>query len=199
MGRNSHIPAADTEQFIIERAAELFNKQGYLGTSLSDLERATGLTKGSIYANFQDKKDVSLRVFDFNYQNLRQGFTDRISEKMTAKDKLLTCIDFYINYFPTLKSTGGCVIQNTLVEADDTNIALFERARGALKSWKDTIQSIFEAGIKDGQLSSELDAEQYAFYFVALIEGAILVGKSLDSQKVFEGILGHFKTEITML
>lgn len=199
MGRNSHIPAADTEQFIIEKAAELFNKKGYWGTSLSDLEKATGLTKGSIYSNFKDKTDVSLKVFEYNYKKLREALNDTVSIKKTAKEKLLASVDFYIAYFPTMKTAGGCAIQNALVDSDDTNSALFEKAKSALITWKDTMQQIIKSGLEKGEFSSGLNAEVYASYLIALIEGAILVGKSLDSQKVFSGILNHLKEEINRL
>jgi TetR/AcrR family transcriptional repressor of nem operon len=199
MGRNSHIPAADTEQFILERVSDLFNKKGYWGTSLRDLENATGLTKGSIYANFKDKEEVSLKVFEFNYKNLRQALLERVARKATSKEKLIACVDFYIDYFPALKTKGGCAIQNALVEADDTNPALFERAKRALTTWKDSMQSILEEGIRNKEFSSDLNAEQYAAYLLALIEGAILVAKSLNSQKIFEGILGQLKDEINKL
>ena len=51
--------AEKTRQFNNESTAELFNKKGYAGTSLSDISEATGLTKGSIYGNFENKDDVA--------------------------------------------------------------------------------------------------------------------------------------------
>jgi len=47
--------AEQTRRMIIEKAAPIFNKKGYLGTSISDLTKSTGLTKGAIYGNFKDK------------------------------------------------------------------------------------------------------------------------------------------------
>ena len=58
--------ARQTRQFIIDKAAPVFNKKGVSGTSLSDLTRATGLTKGSIYGNFKDKDEVAVCVFQYN-------------------------------------------------------------------------------------------------------------------------------------
>ena len=56
--------AERTRQYIIEKTAPIFNKKGYAGTSLSDMTGATGLTKGSIYGNFNDKDEVALAAFD---------------------------------------------------------------------------------------------------------------------------------------
>ena len=44
-----------TRQMIIEKAAPLFNKNGYAGTSLSDIMKVTGLAKGGLYGNFKTK------------------------------------------------------------------------------------------------------------------------------------------------
>ena len=51
--------AERTKQFIVEKAAAVFNEKGYAGTSMNDLTIATGLTKGSIYGNFENKDDIA--------------------------------------------------------------------------------------------------------------------------------------------
>jgi AcrR family transcriptional regulator len=44
----------------------LFNTKGYNSTSLSDITQATGLTKGSIYGNFENKDQVAIEVYKYN-------------------------------------------------------------------------------------------------------------------------------------
>ncbi|MCP2807331.1 TetR family transcriptional regulator, partial [Salmonella enterica subsp. enterica serovar Typhimurium] len=58
--------AERTRQYIIDKAAPIFNKKGYAGTSLNDLIEATGLTKGAIYGNFENKDEIALEAFDYN-------------------------------------------------------------------------------------------------------------------------------------
>ncbi|MEL6536474.1 MAG: TetR family transcriptional regulator, partial [Bacteroidota bacterium] len=47
-----------TKELIITRAMPLFNTKGYTATSISDITNATGITKGAIYGNFQNKDEV---------------------------------------------------------------------------------------------------------------------------------------------
>ena len=68
-----------TRRFIIEQVAHLFNKQGYRGTSLSDLTAATQLTKGSIYGNFENKEEVAIAAFDYNLE-LREQHIAKVME-----------------------------------------------------------------------------------------------------------------------
>ena len=48
----------------LERAMELFWRQGYEGTSLADLTRELGLTRPSLYAAFGSKEGLFLKALD---------------------------------------------------------------------------------------------------------------------------------------
>ena len=58
-----------TAQYIIETVAPIFNKNGYAATSLSDLTKATGLTKGAIYGNFKNKEELAIIAFKYNVKH----------------------------------------------------------------------------------------------------------------------------------
>ena len=48
----------------LAKAAEIFWKQGYAGTSLDDLAAATGMNRPSLYAAFGDKRDLYLKTLE---------------------------------------------------------------------------------------------------------------------------------------
>ncbi|WP_435525010.1 TetR family transcriptional regulator [Chryseobacterium indoltheticum] len=77
--------AEKTKQFIIEKTATLFNTKGYTATSLSDITEATGLTKGSIYGNFENKDEVSLEVYKYNSGILKK-FDEIIQRRVSYDD-----------------------------------------------------------------------------------------------------------------
>src|SRR5882724_6695271 len=49
----------------IARAAAVFWKAGYAGTSLDDLSEATGMNRPSLYAAFGDKRDLYLKTLAY--------------------------------------------------------------------------------------------------------------------------------------
>lgn len=49
---------ANTKTEIIEKAFLLFIKKGFKGVRLSDIEKATGITKGTFYYHFTGKEEV---------------------------------------------------------------------------------------------------------------------------------------------
>jgi AcrR family transcriptional regulator len=58
-------PRAYDPQVAIARAAEVFWKAGYAGTSLDDLVAATGMNRPSLYAAFGDKRDLYLKTLEY--------------------------------------------------------------------------------------------------------------------------------------
>ena len=54
-----------TRQRIVELAAPVFNRQGYVGASMRDLTGATGLEKGGIYNHFGSKEQLALEAYDY--------------------------------------------------------------------------------------------------------------------------------------
>jgi TetR/AcrR family transcriptional regulator, copper-responsive repressor len=60
----------DSDQ-ALARAAEVFWKNGYAGTSLDDLVVATGMNRPSLYAAFGDKRDLYLKTLEQYQQRAR--------------------------------------------------------------------------------------------------------------------------------
>src|ERR1700677_2805326 len=68
----------------LERAMELFWRQGYEGTSLSDLTRELGLTRTSLYAAFGSKEALFLKALDL--YEVRAGYRAAALTARTARD-----------------------------------------------------------------------------------------------------------------
>jgi AcrR family transcriptional regulator len=190
--------AEQTKAFIIEKTAPLFNTKGFEGTSMSDIEAATGLTKGSIYGNFANKDEVALAVFDHNLGKIETIIRSEMSKQKTAREKLLVYIDVYDNFANCLPE-GGCPILNTAIEADDTHPALRKKATNAINNWKTKIVSIIEEGVAAKEFSNKTNAEETALSMIATIEGAIMITRLTGKTSYRKTILQTVKTSIENL
>lgn len=190
--------AEQTKAFIIEKTAPLFNTKGYEGTSMSDIEMATGLTKGSIYGNFANKDEVALAVFDHNLQKVNSIIQSEMSRHESNRDKLLVYVDVYDNFAGCLPE-GGCPILNTATEADDTHPALRKKAHLAINNWKNKIISIISQGIEAKEFRPGVNAEEMALTMIATIEGAIMLARLTGKTAYRKTILQTVKTTIEHL
>lgn len=170
--------AEKTRQYIIEKTAPIFNKKGYAGTSINDLTEATGLTKGSIYGNFENKDAVALAAFDYNFGLVNGTIKNRIAAKNHSIDKLKVYLNVFSDFsnLPILLN-GGCPVLNTAIEADDTHGELRAKAVNAIERWYASLEYIIKDGIERGQIKQGTNAKDFSGAFIALIEGGIMLAK----------------------
>lgn len=166
-----------TKQFIVERTAPIFNAKGYVGTSLSDLENATGLTKGSIYGNFENKDEVALAAFDYNFNRVTLYIKDKILATDNSIERLLVYPTVYRDFLKIPFLKPGCPILNTSTEADDTHPKLRERVAMALTTWKTSIENQIKRGIQRGEIKADTNPTEFAVILMSLIEGAVMQAK----------------------
>lgn len=166
-----------TKQFIIEKTAPVFNAKGYAGTSINDLMIATGLTKGSIYGNFENKDEVALAAFDYNFQRVAIHIKNKMDERSTVIEKLLVYPETYRQFLKLPFLQNGCPIANTSTEADDTHPLLKEKAANALQYWRGAIERQLKTGIENKELKSDLSVNEIVSVISATIQGSVLHAK----------------------
>lgn len=188
-----------TRQYIIEKTAPVFNSKGFAGTSMADIESATGLTKGSIYGNFANKDEVALAVFEYNLQQIDSIVRAGFSNCTTFKDKLLVYADVYSHFLKRPFPAGGCPILNTAIEADDTHPVLRERAMTALQQWKQTIARLIREGVAAREFRKDVDMEEAAITLIAMIEGGIMIGKLTGRSNYLQAVVRSIKKYINGL
>jgi len=167
-----------THQMIVERAANVFSRQGYFGSSLDDLMKETGLKKGGIYNHFRGGKDeLALEAFDYAIK-LTWSYVEReLPGKTNSVDRLQAMLLGYRRVMEELPLPGGCPLLNTAVEADDTHPALRQRAQQAMTNWRTWIQRNVSRGIAAGQIRPETDGDLLATLIISMVEGAVMMSK----------------------
>jgi TetR/AcrR family transcriptional regulator, transcriptional repressor for nem operon len=186
--------AKETRAHIIEKTAPVFNKKGFAGTSLTDMEEATGLTKGSIYNNFANKDEVALAAFDFNLNKVNQLIKNEMSKHESVRDRLLVYATIYgdsmlKDFFPI----GGCPILNAAVDSDDTHPELRKRAKAAVLNWKKKTVELIEQGVARKEFKPATPIEDTALMIIASIEGAIMIAKVTGNSDYMKSVLQSIK------
>ena len=169
--------AERTKQFIIEKTGPVFNKKGFTGTSLNDIISVTGLTKGSIYGNFESKDEVALAAFDYNFELVVAHIRKKMEARTSIIDRLLVYPETYRNFLKTPFLLNGCPVANTSTEADDTHPLLKEKAANAMLFWRSSIERQLKVGIENRELKADINIQEVTSVLVGLIHGGILQAK----------------------
>jgi len=169
-----------TRERILERAAQLFSRQGYFGSSLADIMHETGLEKGGIYNHFSSKEQLALEAFDYAYGLVQHRVQVALHDKKHAIERLLALIEVFKSMVEDPLVEGGCPILNTAIEADDAQPALKARAAHAMDYWRDTFHRIIAKGIAKQEVRPDVDADVVATLFISMLEGAVMLSKLYD-------------------
>jgi TetR/AcrR family transcriptional regulator, transcriptional repressor for nem operon len=165
-----------TRRLILERAAPVFNKRGYAGTSMSEIVEATGLEKGGIYNHFGSKDELALESFAHSIALMTEAFVVA-QEGKAGLDRLLGVIEAFGEWADNPLIAGGCPIMNTAIESDDTHPALAARAREAMDSWHRLIGSIVKEAKARGEIDPDVDPYQLASLVTSTLEGSLMLSK----------------------
>jgi TetR/AcrR family transcriptional regulator, transcriptional repressor for nem operon len=165
-----------TRQDIIRKAAPIFNQKGYDGAALSDLMRATGLEKGGIYRHFESKEELAGDAFEHAWKVAVEKRFEGTDQIPNTVDRLKQIVRNFRDRRTGLVA-GGCPLLNTAVDCDDGNPKLRAKARQALSSWLDRMQSIAEEGKRRGEIRSDVDSGKLATLIVSTLEGSHMVSR----------------------
>src|SRR5688572_6168669 len=186
--------ATVTRQFIIGKTAPVFNTKGYNGTSLNDLTEATGLTKGSLYGNFDNKEEIAIAVFHYSMETVRDTARLKMEKAKSSKDKLLALLDFYSQYVFSSPIPGGCPLMNNAVEADDQHAFMKKAVASEIKKTIDIIAGLLVKGKKEGEFKNSINEKEIADLFFCSIEGAIIVSRVSSSDAAMKSVASFNRT-----
>jgi TetR/AcrR family transcriptional regulator, transcriptional repressor for nem operon len=180
-----------TRQEIIRKAAPIFNQKGYDGAALSDLMRATGLEKGGIYRHFSSKEELAAEAFDYAWKETLHARIHDLDSVADSVDRLKQLLANFVERRGIIP--GGCPLLNTAIDTDDGNSVLRERARSALRGWRDYIVSIIRDGIKAGEIRPKTDAKKLAIVMISSLEGAVMAYRLERDDEQLRTVRAHLE------
>jgi TetR/AcrR family transcriptional repressor of nem operon len=191
MVRTTTTKGERTRQRIVELAAPVFNRQGFVGASLRDLVGATGLEKGGIYNHFGSKEQLALEAYDYAMTRVTESLARSQDGATDAVDRLNRMINAFARNARKPSVEGGCPIMNTAIEADDTNSELRDRAKESMTLWHRLIGRIVKDGKADGTLAADVDPYALASTITGSLEGALMLARLYDDPAHMDHVVDH--------
>lgn len=185
--------AERTTAYIIETVAPIFNKFGYVGTSMSDLTEATGLTKGAIYGNFENKEALALAAFEYNRKQLLETIDAKLEAESKAMDKIFSLLDFYRQYDVFSLPFGGCPVLNVGVDAQHNNKQLAAAVKETLKEIEGKIALVLETGQNQGELRLPVPPLQFAKQLYTMLQGAVAMASMTRDRKYLVNTVAYLE------
>src|SRR5215471_5788466 len=175
---------AETRLRIIRAAADLFHKQGAGATSPDQVIEASGTGKGQFYHYFKSKEGLVHEVLQTYLDDIAKG-TAPLSYEINSWEDLERWFFSNIELQKRFNMTRGCPFGTIGNEVTENDELIRQDLSLIFEAVKNKLAAFFVKEKANGRLSTEASEERMADFCVAVIQGAMLMGKiKRDSQPV---------------
>ncbi|KAA0766332.1 TetR/AcrR family transcriptional regulator [Bacillus sp. SH5-2] len=159
----------DTINKLMRSGIELFSKQSYSSTSVDQIVKHAGYSKGAFYAHFPTKEEFLLRLIkngiDFYFEDLKEALTQKDCNLLnTFKEYSMRLVNEAYEKGASPMLLQGCMISNELPQ-------IKERLIFQMEEWKSFLTHFFQKMKDEGIVGSPLDARTLATVGMALFNG----------------------------
>lgn len=165
---------------VLDAAIQIFWKKGYADTSLSDLEKATGVNKSGLYSEFKDKDDIFLESLK-RYHDNNPYYEYLMAEPLGWKN-----IENYFRAKLNCKGQKGCFMAFTIREY---SIIPSKVKQLIEKSSSD----VYELLLKNLQAEKVKDPEAAAKFILTFATGISLKANASRPEDLVEEIMAFIK------
>jgi len=165
-----------TKEEIIEKSTDLFHRNGYHKTSMTDIAEACGILKGSLYHHFKNKEDLMKEVLISWRDKFREGaFRQAIDADVDVTEKLNLLIDYSEK---TYLESNGSFLASLLLETINVVPEFTKMIKAFFTEWIETSADVLS------EIYPREGAIKIAKESIAAIEGSVMM-MQLFNDKTF--------------
>ncbi|MDO8999026.1 MAG: TetR/AcrR family transcriptional regulator [Bacteroidota bacterium] len=163
---------------VLQAASDVFQKNGYNGSSIDDILTATGLSRSSLYDSFKDKHNLYLESLEF-YKNSRSNSLDTLNKKdLNGLQKIEIMFTEVVKHLINNPNDNGCLLVNAAAEMSKQ---CFKTSQVICNN-KDEVQELITSWLTDAQTKKALKlskpAKVYSQYLYNTLLGLRVMSQS---------------------
>ncbi len=189
-----------TRDKLLAAAFGEIHRNGFQAASLANILADTGLTKGALYHHFPDKKALGLAVIE---EVVRPRLAEVMYEPLgRARHPLAAMIELLRHKARTTKGEDialGCPLNNLTQEMSPIDEDFRHSLNRLLQDWIKVVAEALRRGQQGGEVRTDIDARETAFFIVASLEGCLGMSKNTQSPAAFRGCLGQLEIYLESL
>jgi AcrR family transcriptional regulator len=170
----------ETRRRILEVAAEAFAERGYVGTSLSDVLKASGVTKGGFYFHFPSKEALALATLRYKQEQWAGTVMVAVMQRSRAVDQLDAMVEALCDLHEQDRSCR--CIGRLCTELGDEHPELRPQLSTQLTTWMDMVTAIIRKGQDEGDIRPDVEPATAAEVAVESFIGLETVAEMLTGR-----------------
>ena len=185
---------------LLDAALHLIRERGYAGTSLDDICREAGVTKGSLFHHFKGKDDLAIAAtghWTAVTGNLFEGAPfRRIAD---ARARVLAYIDFRAALIEGDLPDFTCLLGTLVQETYSTHPAICEACNEGILFHARTVEADLAEAKRRYAPRAKWDPLDVALFTQAAIQGAFILAKAQHDAAAARRAIAHLRAYVASL
>jgi AcrR family transcriptional regulator len=187
MGR----PRAFDPDTALEAALQVFWRNGYEGTALSDLTAAMGINRPSIYATFGNKEALFRKALDLYERQFMGSFTDALAQP-TVRAVIERVLSETVARVTGRSTPAGCLGTNGAIACSPESQPVRQELIRRRKAIEEHLRRRLEKAKSIGDLSADADPGVLAKAVITMTQGIAVQAAGGCSRKDLQGVVQSF-------
>lgn len=179
--------ALATREKILRAANDLFYENGFHATGVDRIIAAAGVTKGNFFYHFKNKEELATAVLEWHRDlAFAEIGLDSILSNPSPREALRALMRGMASRISRNEDTcqvRGCFFGNFALELSTGSEPVRRKVQEILEGLRRLIRDLIDKAQAKGEARSDLDAEKTAGLVLGLMEGAVLLDKTSQSNK----------------
>ena len=171
MGR----PREFDHETVLDRAGQLFWRQGYEAVSVQDLESATGLGRGSLYNAFGDKERLFLAVLE-RYVGKYGATPFQHLAAPDVREGVALMLEAIIRRMGDPANPRGCLLTNASLGSGSARIDA--EVAGKVRDMETMLEAAIGRARDEGQIPADTDVRRLARFYCAVSQSLGVMHKA---------------------
>lgn len=192
---------SDARRKLLDAAVRLVRERGYAGTSVDDLCRAAGVTKGAFFHHFAAKDDLAVAAARHWSETTGALFAAApYHVPADPLDRVLAYVDFRRTLLDGALPEITCFAGTTVQETFATRPAIRDACGASITGHAATlVDDIAQAMRERGLEGADWSAGSLALHTQAVLQGAFVLAKATGSVDRAKDSIDHLRRYVELL
>ncbi len=184
---------------LLNSALKVIRTKGFDATTVDDLCKDAGVTKGAFFHHFKSKEELGVESTRY-WNTLTGGLFAQAPYHLPADpvDKLLAYIDFRAILVRGNVPEFTCLLGTMVQETYETSDALREACDIGISSHAATLEGYIGDAMRQRSVSG-FTAQSLALYTQASLQGAFILAKAKGNTEVVHDCIAHLRRYVELL
>jgi TetR/AcrR family transcriptional regulator, transcriptional repressor for nem operon len=193
-------PRGQAREKLLEAALKLIRARGYSATSVDDLCKEAGVTKGAFFHHFPSKDALAVAAANHWAEVTGTLFASAPYHAHTRPlDRVLGYVDFRRDILAGELWEFTCLVGTMTQEVYGTQDDIRAACEASICGHAKTLEADIEAAMQEHHIPGDWSAQSLALHTQAVLQGAFILAKATGKVEVAIDSALHLKRYIQLL